>query len=326
MLNKRAIIIVHKGYSKYLYYSIVSSKRTNPDSTIFLVGDKPYKKLRNYCTFVNLKEVQDEQSISFEKNYIHLGTSNHNFEMFCITRWFIYRNVMKKYNLEKSFCMDSDILLFSDIDEACKPFDKYGMSLMLTYGQTMSINNRSILDEFCDYILNFYTDENQLNKLKDMYYNTDRPSWGVAGTISDMTLSNMFFYNYKNKSAIGDISTVINDSVFDYTITTTVFLNIIFDRYEVIENLNYDSITKSRYIVKDIFFDNGHAYCTYRNNDGTVVSNMRFHSLHFVVWTKALMKYAFHYKKIKLYPIRINIMREYKVFKTKLKKIIKKII
>ncbi len=322
-IQNRSIVIVHTGYSKHLYYCIASCKRTNPNINIFLVSDKPYKKLENISTFVNIKNIEDEQSLLFENSYIHLGKGDYNFEMFCIKRWFLYRNIIKKYGLTNTFCMDSDIMLFSDLQQALKPFDKYKISLMMTYGTSMNVVDCSILDEFCDFLITLYNDEKEFAKLKQIY--SDGKA-GIGNTISDMTLSNMFFANYKNQNYIGNLGLVYNNSMFDYNITTTRFLDRDAKGYKILNKQYFDSISKSKYIIKNIIFDNnGHAYCKYKDGFGNELGNIYFHSIHFTVWSKIFMANAFAYKEIKLNDTFINIYREYKVFKSKIKKIIKKI-
>ncbi len=303
------IIIIHNGYSKSLYYCIASSARANPNSEIFLVSNAPHKKLEKISTFVDINDMEDEQATLFERSYVHFGKSDYNFEMFCIKRWFIYRNVLKKFNLKNAFCIDSDILVFSNLQEALIDYSNYKISLVKNFGSTMYITDVSILDKFCNYLINTYTNKNEVDKLSNMYHSSGRASQGVAGTINDMILSDDFFSNYEDQSEIGDLTKIVNGATFDY--------NVLIPNVHV----NYNSIKKSRYEVKEIYFDDKIAYCGYKNDSGEIEPSVRFHSLHFVVWSKIFMKRIFNYKNMRLNPIVINISREYQVFIKKLKKL-----
>ena len=148
-------------------------------------------------------------------------------------------------------------------------------------------------------MLNKYTDEIEINKLRDMYYNTGRSENGVAGSISDMDLSREFFHGKK----VGSLHDIINNSTFD--------TGILYGEFE--------KISKGKYSIKKIYFEEDIPYCNYINNNQN--KKIRFHSLHFIVWTKIFMKDMCKYKDLYYNEYVINIYRETKVFINKIKKI-----
>lgn len=297
------IVIIHTGFAKYLLYALRKIKETNKNSNVFLISDRKYKEYSKYSIFVDINKVTKDEAILFKNKYIHLGKSDPNYEMFCMQRWIILKDFMKEYNISECCHIDSDILVFSDLDEALKPFSKYSISLAANLALTMYIKDVNVLEEFSKYLLFKYTDEKEINKLKDMYYNTYRVNNGVAGSISDMDISREFFSNYN--LPIGELSKIENNSIFDSAI--------------VYGAPNFEMLKKDKYEMKKIFFENNIPFCNY--NDGTLNTKIRFHTLHFIVWSKLYMKKLYQNKDLNFNPYYINIYREFNVFKNKIKKI-----
>lgn len=300
------IVIIHMGFAKYLLYVLRQIKITNPNSKIFLISDKENKKYSKYSTFVDISKIQSLESKSFKENYIHLGKSSPNYEMFCMLRWIILRDFMREYNIKECLHIDSDILIFSDLNKALNPFSNYKISLAHNLALTMHIKDIEILDEFSKYLLFKYTNENELNKLKDMYYKTDRVNNGVAGSISDMDISREFFSSIKEP--IGDLSEIVNDSIFDSAI--------------VYGEPEFEMLKKGKYKLKKIFFENKIPFCNYVLNGEN--KKIKFHSLHLLTWTKLFIKKLSNCKDLDFNPYFINIYREFTAFKLKIRKYINK--
>ena len=300
------IVIIHMGFVKYLLYVLRQIKITNPNSEIFLISDKENKKYSKYSTFVDISKIQSLESKSFKENYIHLGKSSPNYEMFCMLRWIILRDFMREYNIKECLHIDSDILIFSDLNKALNPFSNYKISLAHNLALTMHIKDIEILDEFSKYLLFKYTNENELNKLKDMYYKTDRINNGVAGSISDMDISREFFSRVKEP--IGDLSEIVNDSIFDSAI--------------VYGEPEFEMLKKGKYKLKKIFFENKLPFCNYILNGEN--KKIKFHSLHLLTWTKLIIKKLSNCKDLDFNPYFINIYREFTAFKSKIRKYINK--
>lgn len=296
------IVIIHTGFAKYLVYTLKKIKETNKNSNVYLISDKEYKEYSKYSTFVDIKKVTKEEAINFQNKYIHLGKSNPNYEMFCMQRWIILKDFMKEYNLNECFHIDSDILIFSDLDQVSKPFHKYNISLAHNLALTMYIRDIKVLEEFSKYLLFKYTDDKEIDKLKNMYYNTHRVNNGVAGSISDMDISREFFSNYKLD--VGNLSEIENDSIFDSAI--------------VYGAPQFEMLKKGKYEMKKIFFENNIPFCNY--NENTINKKIRFHSLHFVVWSKLYIKKLASNIDLNFNPYYINIYREFTALRNKIKK------
>ena len=146
------IVIIHMGFAKYLLYVLRQIKITNPNSEIFLISDKENKKYSKYSTFVDISKIQSLESKSFKEKYIHLGKSSPNYEMFCMLRWIILRDFMREYNIKECLHIDSDILIFSDLNKALNPFSNYKISLAHNLALTMHIKDIEI---YCHVFLMF---------------------------------------------------------------------------------------------------------------------------------------------------------------------------
>lgn len=300
------IVIIHTGFAKYLIYVLKQIKRTNPYSKIFLISDKNYKKYSQYSTFIDISKISSEEAKSFKEKYIHLGKSDPNYEMFCMLRWILLRDFMREYNINECLHIDSDILIFSDLENALKHFSDYKISLAHNLALTMYIKDIEILNEFSKYLLFKYTNETEINKLKDMYYKSERVNNGVAGSVSDMDISREFFSNIKEP--VGNLSHIINDSIFDSAIV-----------YGAPE---FEMLKKGKYEFKKIFFENKIPFCNFILNGEN--KKIKFHSLHLLTWTKLYIKKLYDYKDLDFNPYFINIYREITAFKSKIKKILKR--
>ncbi len=297
------IVIIHTGFAKYLIYTLKKLRETNKDANIFLISNREYKEYSKYSTFVDISKVIKEQSINFKNSYIHLGKSDPNYEMFCMQRWIILKDFMKEYSIRECMHIDSDVLIFSNLEKALKPFYNYDISLTNNLALTMYIKDVKILEEFSRYLLFKYTDKNEINKLKSMYYdNSYRLNNGVAGSISDMDISREFFSN--QNLSIGNLSQIQNDSIFD--------LAIIYGEPE------FEMLKKEKYSIKKIYFENDIPFCNYNKNEES--KKIRFHSVHCLIWTKLYIKRLSNNIDLDFNPYYINIYREFNVFKSKIKK------
>jgi len=133
-----------------------------------------------------------------------------------------------------------------------------------------------------------------------MYYNTDRVNNGVAGSVSDMDISREFFNDIKEP--IGDLSEIVNESVFDSAI--------------VYGSPEFEILKKGKYEIKKIFFENETPFCNYDYNGEN--KKIRFHSLHLLTWTKILIRKLYNRKNLNFNPYFINIYRELNALKSKI--------
>ena len=299
------IAIIHTGYSKALYYSIRQARKTNPDAKILLIGDKERKNLSKYSTFVDIDSLHSSDIDLLEKVYVHLGKSSKAFELFCIRRWFILRNLMITHNIDRCLHIDSDVMLFCNVETTFESLSKYDVALTSSLAITMNINNIEVLKGFCNYVIETYTNEERLNRLKNMYY-SGRHKKGQLGSMSDMDLSRDFFSS--NSFSLFDICNLYNESIFDSAIISG--------------HPSFKMKRKMKYEMKEIFFEDNIPYCMYLQDNE--YRKLKLNSMHFISYSKIYMKKIFKCHNLNFNPIYINIHREASVLYKKIKKMLKK--
>ncbi len=244
------IIFVHKGDSFYLKYALESAKKFNPKSRIILLGDN----VTIYPGFVEYYEMNkfDKYSKFLEKNYVHLNTSNPEIEMFCIKRWLVLLDFVEKQKLKKLFTCDSDVLLFQNITEDSKNYEKFdfllanGNSAGLTF-----INKIKVLEQYKNIVFDFY--KNKAKKNNKNIRITDMSFWKQL--------------NDSKKFKVGEATKIIDNAFYDFG-----FLS---------QNYYYG---KNNYGIKKLVFKNGLPFGEINN------SLVRLKVIHFQGPTKFYMK------------------------------------
>ncbi|MEK6958766.1 MAG: hypothetical protein AABW59_01840 [archaeon] len=199
-MGKIPIVILHKSDSFYLNYCIASIKKYNPGGKIFLLceGTKENFDLVDKLPISNF----NRYSGKLRKIYVHKNTSNPLIELFCIERWLILKDFMEKRKFKRIFTMDSDVLLFEDINKDSKNYSRFdvilakGASAGLTF-----INNKKVLDKYCEIVLDFYR-----HKVGKVEYESNN-------TITDMS----FWKELKRREVlnIGELTDALAGAVYD---------------------------------------------------------------------------------------------------------------
>ena len=157
------VVIVHQGYKDYLKYNLDITSKNNK---VFIIGDESLRVLENnnveLCDIKNYLETEIVKSYSNNfTNYTNLldySESSKNHELFCFLRIIFIHMFMKEYNFEKVFHLDSDNVLYYDINEY--PFEKdisyqFGIN-DYNFDMTDSIHNGLINLEFCQKFENLF--------------------------------------------------------------------------------------------------------------------------------------------------------------------------
>ena len=108
------VVMIHKGNDPYLEYSIGQATKNNK---VIFIGDTP--PCANYYAFkfVNINSLDLDRYNAFGEIYVHLNTTPPDYELFCYRRWFLLLAMMKAKNLETVFYIDSDVMLFPNIND-----------------------------------------------------------------------------------------------------------------------------------------------------------------------------------------------------------------
>ena len=214
MSSNFPIVFLYRGNRDFIPYTLYQAKQTNPNTRIILLGDesnKHYKIIAEhfYCDdFLNGTE-------QLKKVYRHKSQWGQDFEYVCIERWFILLNFMEKTGLESAILLDSDILVYSDLNQVRKTFPSYNMTWMGFSAHINFVQSRQTLKDYCDFILDIYTNH-------DKYLNDETLSYAQVmsgrseGNVSDMT----FFYDFNKKhpNNFHNLAIPQNNKMFDITI------------------------------------------------------------------------------------------------------------
>ncbi|WP_199621700.1 hypothetical protein [Paenibacillus alkalitolerans] len=259
------IIFIHRGDDDYLTYSLRQAKQSNPYSDIILIGKAVNKK---YCsgtaTHVMLDDYM-ESAKEFSKVYQHASSNSYEYNLFCFQRWFVLRDYMRKQGIQKCCYIDSDVMLYTDVN---KPeFSQFTFEFSWT-----TIVGLCTLDNFCALITNYF-ENNALFKQLVQYTHQIGQVYGGRPHVSDMVLCALF----RDQTSISVTNGgVFNNSFFDGNINQPLRIP---PDYVEIEKLDGK---------KKVFFDNGGFYCKFKCNF------IKVNSLHFQgQGIKKYMKYFF---------------------------------
>lgn len=163
--------------------------KQTPDSPVILLGDE--SNLNVPCT--EHWSIQDpelgEDLERFRASFQNLGDPlRETFERFCIERWFLVRNLCRLKGWTRCLHLDSDVLLFCDVEEEAKRFQNYAMTFARWdssryLGHCNFIQDLAALEDFCQYVLNVYETPELCEALKAKNLKKSGFCW-----ISDMSL------------------------------------------------------------------------------------------------------------------------------------------
>ena len=203
MAVKIPIILVHTGDSFYLEPALRQARKSNPESHIYLISDES----TNHYDFIEHVNISDYMASAeqFEKVYVHLSINPYHYELFCLQRWFIILEFVKKNNILHFLCIDSDVMLYCSVDEVFGKWIDYDMVTCQIIGPQYTLFSQDSLKRFCEYIYAHYA---------DIQWLVEVISWLTIGAISDIN----FFRDYSEKPNIRIFNTaqVVDGACFDY--------------------------------------------------------------------------------------------------------------
>lgn len=203
------IFFVHKTNSSYLKYALKQTRKFNPNSPIYLLGDDENNEY-SFVTHVNISEYS-KSADEFKNVYRHKSASPYDYELFCFLRWFYIKEFIIKNNIESFVYLDSDVLVFSNLTDVLKPFKTLSIA---NEGVAMPaftyFGNRKALIDFCEFMIMQYTDTHYMHRLELHWAEHKKRNWGG---ICDMVVFEFYFEEYPGN--LGKLDTIVNDSVFD---------------------------------------------------------------------------------------------------------------
>jgi len=277
------IVFLHKGNQDFIKYSLVKSSETNPDSKIYLIGDTSNRhldKIVENVIWLDYEDYAGEHSNLLVDSYIHMSTNPAPYEFICIDRWFVINEFMKRENLNSCFISDTDVLLYANVSDLQKKYFK-NHRCTLTHNVSAGIsfmNDRTILDDYIDLVLDSYGGKNNLFFDKAVSHWQTHQRNKRPGGVCDMTWW-MFLRNKLPPFDFGESMSIIKEesgihSTFDHNI-----------------NVSYGYDMENG--IKKFKFKNGIPYCYNKTYDLEV----KFNCIHFQgQYAKQLMRSYYEIK------------------------------
>jgi hypothetical protein len=155
----------------------------------------------------------------FTTVYKHMSGNHFLFEKFCFDRWFIFHDLLEKFNLEKALYLDSDVLLFANASLEAASFDSKCAALVSSnkkgYSGHSSLWTKSKASEFANFIQKNYEDDALRSNMESMWENYQNnfleKGETVKGGISDMHLIKLFVQHPRNSQDV-----CILDDTYDH--------------------------------------------------------------------------------------------------------------
>ena len=132
---------------------------SNPNSEIVLIGDDDSSSLAHGLgiTQVPWSDYGDEAE-RFAGSYIHRSSHGRDFELVCLQRWLVLESWMIANNRNKVVAMDSDILVFTELESVLESVPKKGMGYVHDSAHFAWIPDVADLTAVCDVIRDAYAD------------------------------------------------------------------------------------------------------------------------------------------------------------------------
>lgn len=206
------IVFIHRNNSEHLKYSFAQAKASNPNSTVFVLGDDSNS---NYAGIDHHRfDRYFEGAAKFKEVYRHYSTHAIAFELICFQRWFILKEFLTANKIEQCVYLDSDVLLYANVTEDLKKFTRFDFTLCWnTIGCVFFLNRMEGLESFCQFMMDIYSKKDPYHYDKMVSHFATRRKNDLPGGVCDMTALQL--YNEINFGQVGEAAHVIDGSVYD---------------------------------------------------------------------------------------------------------------
>ncbi len=277
-----ALVLIHRGASPYLQFSLRQARHISPESEVVLLGDASNADFPA-TTHVDLGAAQYAQATAaLDASYRHLSTNRRKFEEVCFQRWFWLREWMRQSGTVAVWVMDSDVMLYASEAELDSVWGE-GASFALQRPQSqrdyrwvapgsVSYWTREVLDAFCGFVLSGYEAGSPLAAQYDEKWAHHRQT-GEPGGVCDMTALHLFAE--RRGGGVANLCEVRGDVTIDLNMGSA-------------ENLTPDEYRMAGGL-KEVRWRGRQPYgCNQR-----LGREVRFQALHFQGPAKAVMPWAY---------------------------------
>lgn len=218
------VVLIHKFNVKphktdYAAHAINQSLFFN-NATFSITDYTPDTKSNELHVNLPFEEYITEEYLSFYHNYEHMSTNPVEFEKACFLRFFILKEFMQRNNFNKIFHIDSDVLLYTTIEDHVQRFNT-DFTLSNSQHIANSFLSLNFVQDFCKKIHEVYTKKEDHFWFRDMKKIYNRMSLeGRPGGIVDMS----YLEQYKKRNecnelklTCGEMTEIKDDRVFDFS-------------------------------------------------------------------------------------------------------------
>ena len=222
MKQPSIIVFVHGGDSWYLRYTTNQARSISAGSPVVLLGDIQIGD--GIITSPLERHKSSDMARRFREAYVHTHSGNREWELFCFLRWFCLLDYMEENRTESALYLDSDVLLYSSIEEIANAYNapqlQCGLSIPRQSFESYhwhvsghaSYWTRESLKQFCDFATRSFSEEKYLAMYREKWAWNQRT--GKPGGVSDMTALYLFWL--ESKDSIVNFAEVSNGTVFDH--------------------------------------------------------------------------------------------------------------
>lgn len=203
------IVFIHRGNDPYLWCALQQAKRSNPHSDVILIGDaanQPY-------AIEGIQHVQMDDYMGgaqqFAHIYKHQSPNAYDYDLFCFQRWFILKDFMTSNHIERTCCMDSDMMVYAEVNNPL--YHHFTNAWMM-----LSFNTLKTIEDLC-YLMTMYFKNPDLYQYLQAYV----VNRGHSG-ISDMVFADLFLDHCPQFSH--NRNGIFPDGVFDGNIAHPITL------------------------------------------------------------------------------------------------------
>jgi len=189
--DRPAIIFFHQGFTPYLAFSLAQALRSQPGSRVILLGDES-NRIRGLPYEHHPLPPDSARVREFRQRYRHFHTGNLEDERRCIERWFHLADFVERERLTEFLFLDSDVLLFEDLEEFRPSWTKYDAAGSPLFYSFCFFSRPGLVAEFSRWILGRYQCDTTLAAWGRRFDRHQRGEKSEAGVIHDMALSGLF--------------------------------------------------------------------------------------------------------------------------------------
>ena len=215
------IVFIHQNNSEHLRYSLAQAKKSNPNSTVYLLGDESNDQYP--CVEHHRSSDYSVGAAQFAEVYTHYSTNGVDFELVCFQRWFILRDFLTARRIDQCVYLDSDVLLYADVTEEMKKFRRFDFTLCWhTIGCVFFLNRMDGLEDLCQFMLDVYTKKDRYQYDRMVAQFALRQKNQLPGGACDMTALQLYTSSISAASARHPTSSMGPSSIRTSTCLTRV--------------------------------------------------------------------------------------------------------